>query len=107
MVPLIQPPQVKRESQDEKENCGILRSLCQHVTGIGAKRGFRGTSTQRCANATVFRLLHQDDKDEKDRDEDEDEGENSEEDAHVKGSGQQSGRPFVNRRFCGRTLRHH
>ena len=99
MIALVEPAQIERKRQDEENDGGILCRLRQDVARIRAESCFRRTSAQGRAHAAVFRFLHQDDEDEKDRDKDQDEGENSEEDAHVKGSEQQSGGAFVNRRL--------
>jgi hypothetical protein len=106
MMALVQPAKVEGECKDEENDGRILCRLRQDVAGIGAKRSLRRTSTQSSAHAAVFRLLHQDDQNEEDRNKDQDEGENSEEDAHVKGSEQQSGRAFVNRRLARRLPGH-
>ena len=99
MISLIQPAEIKRESQDEENDGGILGRLGQDIARVRSESSLSRTSAQGRAHAAVFRLLHQDDQDQKDRNKDQDEGENSEEDAHVKGSEQQSGRAFVNRRL--------
>ena len=102
MIALVQPAKIEGESKDEENDRRILCRLRQDIAGVGAESSLGRTSAQRGAHAAVFRLLHQHDQDQEDRNKDQDEGENSEEDAHVKGSEQQSGRAFVNRRFASR-----
>jgi NADH dehydrogenase FAD-containing subunit len=80
----------------------VVGDLAEMHTDDVRVPGVATAAIQSGAHAAVFRLLHQHDQDQEDRNKDQDEGENSEEDAHVKGSEQQSGGSIVNRRFASR-----
>lgn len=97
MLMLINLAEVDHEAENKKCDCRVDRGLGEHIAGIRTKGGFSHSTAHGGTHSTVrLRLLGQHDEDQKQGDEDQYKRRNANENAHEKGSTEQSDPSVVN-----------